>query len=406
MTSAAPSSIDSLPTVVLKPRRALPFFNRHPWVFAGAIKSGGDEPVAGTEVALVTDRGEFVARGLYNPDGNIRVRLYSWDAERPLDRDFWRERVDEAVRLRETLFPQGDGEAHRLIFSEADGLSGLTIDRYGDWLTLQITSKALATRLDDIVEVLKERVQPAGIWLRTEKGIRDLEGLEIEDGPLFGGEPPRPIFVEENGVRFGVDLVAGQKTGCYLDQRDNRAALARYASGRRVLDLFCYAGGFGLAALVNGDAKDVLGVDASKAAIELAERNAELNGVRERTTYRAADVFETLDALALEGRRFGAIVVDPPKMTRHRKGVEKAMKGYYRLNRMAVDLLEPDGFLLTCTCSGLVSRDLFLGMLSNVAQQSDRRLQVLEERRASADHPYSVSCLETDYLQCYVCRVS
>ncbi len=393
--------------VVLKPRRALPFFHRHPWVFAGAIREIDGAPEPGDVVDLVTHQGEFVARGLFNPDSNIRVRLYTWNESESLDVDFWRGRVDEAVRLRERLFGEATPQsAHRLVFSESDGLSGLTVDRYGDWLTVQMTSRALATRRDELVELLSGRLRPKGIWLRTEKGVRDLEGLEIEDGLLFGEEPPRPLVVEEHGVRFGIDLVAGQKTGFYLDQRDNRLALARHVGGHRVLDAFCYSGGFGLNALVNGGAKQVVAVDSSEAALELAAANAELNGVRDRVEFRKADVFDTLTGLGEAGERFETVVLDPPKMTRHRKGVEKALKGYFRLNRSALDLLEPGGILVTCTCSGLVPREDFLGMLSSVAQHADRRVQVLEARGAALDHPVSVACLETDYLQCLVCRVS
>lgn len=400
------SSFEELPRVVLRPRRALPFFNRHPWVFAGAVSRIEGDPEPGDEVAVVTDRGEFVARGLVNPTSNIRVRLYSWDRDRPLDRAFWAERIDAAVRLRESLFPEANDETgYRAIFSEADGLSGLVVDRYGPWLAVQVTSLALGRRLDEIVELLSERLTPRGMRLRTEKGTRDAEGLEIEDGPLAGEEPEGPIFVDEGGTRFGIDLARGQKTGFYLDQRDNRATLCRHTRDARVLDLFCYSGGFGITALARGGAKRVHGIDVSESALRLAEANLELNGLAGRATYTQADVFDALESLATSGERYDVVVLDPPKMTRHRKGVEKALKGYYRLNRLAVDVLAPGGVLLTCSCSGHVDRSAFLQMLSSVAREADRPIQVLESRGASPDHPTSVACLETDYLQCYVCRV-
>src|SRR5690606_29481630 len=230
---------EALPRVTLKPRRALPFFSRHPWVFAGAIADTDGDLEPGREVAVWSHEGEFIARGLSNPDSNIRVRLYSWQAGTPLDADFWSARLDEAIELRRRL----GSDNCRLVFSEGDGLSGLTVDRYGEWLLMQITSRALYERRELLVELLQTKLGPRGIWLRTEKGIREAEGLAQSDG-LVTGEPPQPpIFVTEQGVRFGVDVVAGQKTGFYYDQRDNRAAVARYCEGQRVLDLYCYTGG-------------------------------------------------------------------------------------------------------------------------------------------------------------------
>ncbi|HID23400.1 MAG TPA: class I SAM-dependent rRNA methyltransferase, partial [Planctomycetaceae bacterium] len=233
----------SWPRVVLKPRHALPFFNRHPWVFSGAVRRIEGDPAPGDEVLLLADSGEFIARGLYNPNSNIVVRLYAWRETQPLDRGFWSQRIDAALALRRSLFGSDWNEwGLRLIYSESDGLSGLVVDWYAGWLVVQFTSRALWQRRNDLIELLGKRLQPQGIWLRTEKGIREAEGLEVSDGLLAGREPPRPVFIAEQGVRYGVDLVEGHKTGFYLDQRDNRAAVARYAAGTRVLDAFCYSG--------------------------------------------------------------------------------------------------------------------------------------------------------------------
>src|SRR5579862_4694707 len=235
----------TLPRVVLQPRRARPFFSRHPWVYPGAIARVEGEPADGQEVELISHGGNFIARGLYNSKSKIRVRLYSWAPEEALDEAFFRKRIEAAVRLRETVLGLfGPGQACRLIFSEGDGLPGMTVDRYDQWLVAQFTSLGLAQRRDILVQILRERVQPRGIMLRTERGIGKLEGLELQDGPLWGEVPAEPITIEEDGLRFLVDLKEGQKTGFYLDQRDNRRAVARYAKGRRVLDAFCYTGGF------------------------------------------------------------------------------------------------------------------------------------------------------------------
>ena len=404
-----PLSIDTLvdlPKVVLKPRKALPFFSRHPWVFPGAIGRVAGDPPPGAEVVLVAHDGAFVARGLYNPHSGIRVRLYGWEAERALDATFWSERLDEAIALRRMLFPAMDETtACRLVFSESDGLSGLTVDRYGDWLLVQFTSRALWEHREVLLDLLEEKLRPQGIWLRTEKGIGESEGLEVSDGLVRGAEPPRPLFIEEHGIRYGLDVVQGQKTGFYLDQRKNRAAAARSIAGGRVLDLFCYTGAFGITALKAGGAREVLGVDVSEPALALAAANAELNGVAEHMRFEKGKAFDVLERLASEGQQFDAVILDPPKMTRHRAGLEQALRGYFSLNRLALDVLRPGGVLVTCSCSGLVSRSDFEGVLATVATRSGRTIQILEARGQAADHPVSVQCPETAYLKCFICRV-
>ncbi|MGH7200561.1 MAG: class I SAM-dependent rRNA methyltransferase [Planctomycetaceae bacterium] len=400
------TAADQLPQVTLKPRRALPFFHRHPWVFAGAVARVDAAAAPGDEVAVRSETGQFVARGLFNPHSNIRVRLYSWQEDVPLDRGFWSARLDEAIALRRRLFPHADQQtAFRLVFSEADGLSGLIVDRYGDWLTVQFTSRALADRRAAFVELLQEQLAPAGLWLRTEKGIRESEGLELSDGLLAGTEPPRPLVIDEDGVRSGVDIVEGQKTGAYLDQRENRAAAARYVRGRRVLDVFCYAGAFGLAAVKQGGADHVTGVDVSEAALARAAANAELNDIAPQFRFERSDAFTAMERLHAAGERFDVVILDPPKMTRHRAGLKKALRGYHSLNRLAMDLLPPGGILVSCSCSGLVDREVFEQMLAETAVRAGRRLQVLEARGQSPDHPVSLDCPENAYLKCYICRI-
>lgn len=397
----------TLPQVILKARRAQPLFHRHPWVFAGAISRVEGEPEPGDEVAICNNAGRFIGRGLYNPHSNIRVRLYVWDEATPLNADFWSYRIERALELRRKMFPREDETtAFRAIYSEADGLSGLIVDRYGDWLVVQFTSLAMATRRDLLLRLLHEKLRPAGIWLRTEKGIGTSEALDISDGLLAGKEPPRPLFIEQHGLRFGVDVVKGQKTGFYLDQRDNRAAMARYVAGHRVLDLFCYSGAFAVAAAGLGKAKSVLGIDVSASAIELARANAELNGIGERTRFEKADVFEFLEELNRAGEKFDTVILDPPKMIRHRAGLEKAMRGYFSLNLLATELLTTGGLLVTCSCSGLVSVTEFQNMLSTVALRAARPIQILEARGQSPDHPIAVHCPETSYLKCDICHVA
>lgn len=394
-----------LAQVWLKPRKARPFFGRHPWVLDSAIDHVDGHPADGDAVELMTDKGRFIARGLFNSRSRIRVRLYTWLPAEPLDVGFWRTRLKNALALREQLGltdPQGGA---RLVFSEADRLSGLIVDRYGDYLAIQPTALAIANRLEEIVPLLFELVHPRGIVVRQERGLAQIEGLQIPQQQQWGQLPDGPIFIGEHGLRYGVDLREGQKTGFYLDQRENRLAAARYCRGRRVLDLFCYSGGFGLAASRLGGAAEVLAIDGSQAAIALARANAELNGIA-NLRFQVGDGFQALDELVAQHERFGAVVLDPPKFARSRTAVGDALMAYHRLNRTAVDLLEPGGILVTCSCSGHVSREDFLHMLAGVSQRCGREIQVLEQRGAAPDHPTSAACLEGEYLKCFICRVT
>jgi 23S rRNA (cytosine1962-C5)-methyltransferase len=405
--SEAAAAVQGLPTatVVLKPKRARPFFGRHPWVLDSAVAKVEGQPADGDVVDLATHDGHFVARGLWNSQSKMRVRLYAFDASTKLDAELWHARLASALALRKTLGLDERAGATRLVNSEGDDLSGLIVDRYGEYLAVQVTALAMAVRLDTLCDALEPLVAPRGILLRgAERGLAKLEGLALVDRVVRGAAPVGPIFVHEHGLKFGVDLAEGQKTGYYLDQRDNRQAAARYARGRRVLDMFCYSGGFAVACAVSGGARSVLAVDTSAKAAALARANAELNGAA-NVTVEAIDAFEKLDALAAAGERFGMVILDPPKFARSRSTVDDALRAYHRINRVAVGLLEPGGILVTCSCSGSVSRDDFLQMLSGVAQRSARPIQLLECRGAAADHPVSASCLEGEYLTCVIARV-
>jgi 23S rRNA (cytosine1962-C5)-methyltransferase len=390
--------------VFLKARRARPFYGRHPWVLDSAIDRCEGAPADGDVVDLLADNGKFVARGIFNSASRIRVRLYTWSAADALVEEFWDRRVASAIELREQLGYNNPRGAARLIFSEADNLSGLIVDRYAQWLSVQITARATAARLNELTKILVDRLQPRGIFLRTEKGISQAENIEIRDGLHWGESPVGPVFIEENGLRYGVDLAEGQKTGFYLDQRENRRAAATYFTGRRVLDMFCYSGGFSLNAARLGRAHDVWGFDSSEKAVVLARANAELNGIA-NARFDTADCFAGLETLAARREQFGAAVVDPPKFARSRNSVTEALRAYHHLNRLALSVLEPGGILVTCSCSGHVTREDFLYMLVGVAQQSRRGIQILETRGAAPDHPVSATCLESEYLKCYICRV-
>lgn len=399
--------------ILLQPRRAKPFYARHPWLYPGAISSIEGNPEDGAEVEVVSHGGHFIARGLFNGRSRIRARLYSWQPDRPLDKDFFRERLTHAIQLRrDVLHLMEPQRACRLVFSEGDGLSGLTVDRYDRWLVVQLTSLALAQRLEMIRDLLVELVQPEGIYLRTERGIGKLEGLELQDRLLWGSVPSDPIMIREPlgvadahaNVDFLINLAEGQKTGFYVDQRENRQAVARYAAGRRVLDCFCYVGGFGLMAAKAG-AKEVVGVDGSAAAIDLARLNAANNDLS-NATFAQGDAFEHLEQAVRDRKQFDLVVLDPPKFARNKNAVDDALRGYRRLQTLALLLLPPGGMLVTCCCSGLITMEMLEMVLGQVATEAKRSLQLLECRGQPPDHPVAISCLESSYLKCIVARVA
>lgn len=399
------TALNVLPRAILKPKKAQPFFGRHPWVFAGAIEKIEGNPADGDEIALISSTNEFVARGLFNSQSKIQIRLYSWEADRSLDRHFWQERIAKAVRLRHHVLhlERGPLAAYRVIFGEADFLSGIVVDRYADYLTVQFNSLAMAMRKEMFAELLAAELAPKGIYLRTEKGIGKLEGLTLQDGPLWGESPPAEITFEEHGLTFTANLTEGQKTGYYLDQRDNRAAVARLCPGKRVLDAFCYSGGFGLYAAKAG-AERVVCVDASEAAIALAQKNF-LRNAMANAEFVTANVFHHLADLIAKNETFDVIVLDPPKFARDRRAVPEALSGYRRLHAMAMKLLAPDGVLVSCCCSGLITMEDLEDVIAQCSTSAKRDLQILERRGSAPDHPVAITCRESGYLKCIISRV-
>lgn len=398
------SSADVAGQVFLKPKRAQPFFGHHPWVFAGAVDRLEGVPDDGAIVDLRSHVGNFVARGLFNAHSKIRVRLYSWDEAAPLDRDFFKARLQRAIDLRHNVLrlnPAADA-AYRVVFSEADILSGLIVDRYGDWATVQFNSVGMAARQEMIGELLTELLGVKGVYRRTEKGIPKLEGFTLLDGPVCGEPPPAELVVSESGLKFAVNLTEGQKTGYYLDQRDNRAAVAKFCGGKRVLDAFSYSGGFGIYAAAAG-ASEVECVDASEAALALGRRNAELNGLTQ-LSFVKNDVFNHLDELVKAGRKFDVVVLDPPKFARDQHSLPQALRGYRRLVQQGLKLLDRDGVLVKCCCTGLISMQDLEDLIAQTAIDEKRDFQLLARRGAAADHPVSVTCREGAYLKCIIGR--
>lgn len=388
----------------LKPGKEGAFFARHPWVLAKSLLPAADWPADGDEVDLLTNKGSWIARGIYNGRSHIRVRLYSWTAHESLDEAFWQRRLAAAIAWRRQIGYDHPTGSARLVFSEADGISGLIVDRYCSYLVVQVTALAIQQRLDVILRQLVEALNPSGISVRTDPKIVQAEGLTAQEGCVWGEPLPPQIDLSENGLTFRVDLGAGQKTGYYLDQRENRRVAASYLRDRRVLDVCCYVGGFSLAAARLGPASEVLGLDASEKAVSQAALNADLNQIR-HARFEVGDCFQGLEQLASAGARFGGVILDPPRFAGSRQSIDQALRAYHRLNRLAVQVLEPEGILVTCSCSGRVTREDFGRMLGGVAQKTRRDIQVVESRGSAPDHPVVLSCPETEYLKCFICRV-
>jgi 23S rRNA (cytosine1962-C5)-methyltransferase len=400
-------NIDSTPTadVFLKPKRAQPFYAQHPWVFAGAIDKLSVQPPDGSVVTLRSASGQFIAHGFYNSQSKIQVRLFTWNEGELLDRGFFQRRLAQAIALRHDVLkkPSGPDRAYRVVFSEADKLPGLVVDRFGNWLTAQFTSLALAQRKEMIGELLMHLLPVRGVYLKNERGLNKVEGLTLTDGVLVGEPPPPELVIREGELNFAVNLVEGQKTGYYLDQCDNHLAVAKFASGQRVLDAFCYGAGFGIHASAAG-ATEVDCVDGSDGALTLAKRNAELNNLS-NLHFHKADVFDHLDQLVNRSEAYGMVVLDPPKFARDRHSLPQAMRGYRRLIQQSIKLLPQGGTLVMCCCTGLISFEMIEELLGQCATEAKREMQLLEKRGPSADHPVSLACREGAYLKCLICRV-
>jgi 23S rRNA (cytosine1962-C5)-methyltransferase len=393
------------PAVQLTSRGEAAAHAGHPWIFSGAIGDVSGSPEPGDEVDVFGRGGGFFGRGLFNPHSQIRVRLYTSEDE-PLDGAFFAARVRDAVELRHGLLGLGDPlGACRLVSSEGDGLSGLTVDRYGAYLVVQLTGLGIGKRLEPILDALQDALSPRAITLRTERGMAEEEGLVLKDGPLRGAAPAAPVEVVEGSLRFLVDLGTGQKTGFYLDQRDNRQRAAAYALGRSVADVCSYSGGFSVAAARAG-AHSVTAVDMSAPALELARANAVLNDVSACVETVRAKAFDWLSERAAAGQAFGMVVLDPPRFARSKRGIPSALQAYERLNRLAFDCLEPGGVLVTFSCSGRVSEADFAQAVGRGAAARGRDVRILERLTQATDHPVSTRCPEGAYLKGLVCLAS
>ena len=338
-------------SVVLKPGREKSLLRHHPWIFSGAIERVEGVPRSGETVEILTSKGDFLGMGAYSSHSQIRVRAWTFQKDQPIDAAFFRAGIDKALRVRAARLAS-EGTACRLINAESDGLPGLVVDKYGEFLVCQILSAGAEYWKEEILLQLRQILSPAGIYERSDVEVRHKEGLELRTGDLWGESPPELLQIQEGPCQFLVDVRKGHKTGFYLDQRDNRQALADMAQGRSVLNCFAYTGGFGIWAL-RGGAKHLTEVESSIGAIELAARHVEINGFDSRkVVHLQGDVFEVLREFRNSSRRFDLIVLDPPKFVDSRSQMLKGTRGYKDINLLAFKLLNPGGILFTFSCSG------------------------------------------------------
>lgn len=393
--------------LILKKGRQKPVLNRHPWIFSGAISrvEGGPDP--GDLVAVCDNQGHHLAVGYFNPASQIRVRLLSWDPEPNVDSSFWHSRLQKALNGRSLLFSNRKTDAYRLINAEADGLPGFVVDRYRDFLVIQCLTLGIDRRKEMLTELLAKSIQPSGIYERSDSAIRHKEGLSSIKGLLWGESPPDELIVSENGLQFIVDVDQGHKTGFYLDQRRNRALIRQpsYVAGKSLLNVFAYTGGFSVYA-ASAEAGPIINVDSSIPALELAEKNMAINGFeRSADQYIAGDAFEVLRHFRDQGQKHNVVILDPPKFAHGKGDITRASHGYKDLNLLALQLIQSGGLLMTFSCSGLISEDLFQKILFGATVDAGREVQIIQRLGQSDDHPVLLTFPESSYLKGFLCRV-
>jgi 23S rRNA (cytosine1962-C5)-methyltransferase len=385
-----------MPTVRVNKKGADRIRNGHLWIYRSDVID--DTEATGGEVVSVLDSGRnFVGKALFSDASEISLRLLSHNDE-TIDREWWRQKIREAAARRTGI--TSTTNAYRLIYSEGDLLPSLIVDRYADLLVLQTLSQGTEAIKTTLVELLVEEFAPRAVVERNDAKVRELEGLALRAGILHGSAPEE-LEIVQDGIRFVVSPLGGQKTGSFLDQRENRRAVRELASGR-ALDCFTFTGAFALHLATVCD--HVTGIDISEVAIGTAERNARLNSA-ENVEFRQANVFDALREMENEGEQFDTIVLDPPAFAKNRRSLKAAMRGYKEINLRALKLLRPGGVLVTCTCSYHMSEQMFLDLIRDAAVDARRNLQLVEKRMQASDHPVILTVPETYYLKCVIVRI-
>jgi 23S rRNA (cytosine1962-C5)-methyltransferase len=393
------------PKVTLKAEREATVRGGHPWIFSGAVARAEEAVRDGGLVSVFGEGGHFLGHGYFNGRSAIRVRLLTREPGRAIDAAFWRERLERALALRRAWFAEAETDAFRLVNGEGDGLPGLICDRYADCLVVQFHTLGIEAQREPILAALRELARPETLVERSDLEVRRKEGLLPAAVRVLAGElDPGGVLVREHGLRFRVDLLGGQKTGFFLDQRENRRAAGGLAQGRRVLNCFAYTGGFTLAAL-RGGAAEAVSVESSAAALERLAEHLALNGLA-GAPHRVVrgDAGEFLEQSLEQGARYDLIVLDPPAFVKHRAAMQSGLKAYRRLNRLALRLLPPGGILVSASCSSHVGAGEWESLVYSAARMEGRTVQVLRESFHPVDHPVLLQCPEGRYLKCLFLR--
>lgn len=392
-------------SITLIAGREKSLLRRHPWVFSRAVDKVQGQPNAGDTVEILSQKGQWLGRGFYSPQSQIRARVWTFDQNEAVDEAFFLRRLERAKAGRQPMITEQGLTGYRLCAAESDGLPGVTIDVYANVVVCQLLSTGAERWRTAIVKALTTLYPDSCIYERSDVAVRKKEGLKERKGLLAGTLPEQPVTIEENnGVRILVDVEQGHKTGFYLDQRDNRRIAARYCEHKRVLNCFSYTGAFGVYAL-KGGANEVVNVDMSESALALAKQNVELNQLDlSRARFEQADVFKLLREYREQGQRFDVIVLDPPKFAESKAQLNGACRGYKDINMLAFQLLNAGGVLLTFSCSGLMTQDLFQKIVADAALDAGRDAQILERLNQAADHPIGTAYPEGHYLKGLVVR--
>nr|WP_294794124.1 class I SAM-dependent rRNA methyltransferase [uncultured Mucilaginibacter sp.] len=390
--------------VVLKKDKEKAVNQRHPWVFSGAIDRVKGKPVNGDIVRLLNIKGDFMAYGFYNDQSRVALRLLEWDENTQVDENWLRRKVATAVNARSNIL-NADTDTCRLIFSEADYLPGLIVDKYADHLAVQILTSGIEKLMPVIIDELRQLLNPLSIFDKSDASSRQHEGMETDNIVLWGDEPPASVEVKENGIVYSINIAEGQKSGFYCDQRDNRGIVAAHAAGKKVLDCFSYTGGFTLNALKSG-AASVISVDSSALAIETLKQNIILNKLDvSKFSAIQSDVNKQLRAFKDAGEKFDIIVLDPPKYAPSRSALDRAARAYKDLNRIGMLLLNSGGLLATFSCSGAMDMENFKQVLAWAALDAGKQVQFIYQFCQPEDHPVRASFPEGEYLKGLLCRV-
>ncbi|WP_026905302.1 class I SAM-dependent rRNA methyltransferase [Pedobacter glucosidilyticus] len=391
--------------IILKKTKEKAVLQRHPWVFSGALAQVKGKPQNGDVVKVLDADADFLAYGYYNDQSRVAVRLLDWDENATIDEQWWKTKIEAAIKAREHL-QNDDTTTCRLIFSEADYLPGLIVDRFGDYLALQILTSGIEQVKETIVNTLSTLLNVKGIIDKSDASARAHDGLQTQHGTLlWGALPPDFVEVKENGVKYLINILEGQKSGFYCDQRDNRKIVASYATGKNVLDCFSYSGGFTLNALLN-KAAAVTAVDSSALAVETLKKNIQLNQFDESKAIAVqSDVNKYLRILKEEGQTFDIVVLDPPKYAPSRSSLDRAARAYKDLNRLGMQVLEKGGLLATFSCSGAMDIETFKQVIAWAALDAGKEVQIIHQFCQPEDHPVRISFSEGEYLKGLFCRV-